>query len=148
MAVLDVKPDTSAPVAAAALAAVPEVVRVEVGGITTRLRVDADEACFAGHYPGFPIMPGVLLIDTVHRSVQRYAIECDTGPVELAEVRSVRFVAPVFPGDEVTAECTVRRTDDTLAVNARCATGHGPAASVRLRYRLLATAARAGVPTC
>ena len=121
---------------AAALIAVPELVRIDAGAITTRLRVDADEPCFAGHYPGFPILPGVLLIDTVDRSVRQFAVARGLGPVELAEVRSTRFLAPVFPGDEVTTECTVKRVDGTLAVNARCATGNGAAASVRVRYRL------------
>lgn len=143
----DAAPGWPAPVAAAALAAPLDVVRVDAGGITTRLLIDPDEACFAGHYPGFPILPGVLLIDTVDRSVRRYAVSCDIGPIELIEVRSVRFLAPVFPGDEVTADCTVKATGAVLAVNARCAIGHGAAASVRLRYRVRDAVPAAEAPT-
>ena len=129
-------PSPGLPGSAAALTAVPELVHLEAGRITTRLRVDADEPCFTGHYPGFPILPGVLLIDTVDRSVRRFAAEHGLGPVQLAEVRSTRFITPVFPGDEVTTDCTVKHTDDVLTVNARCATENGAAASIRLRFRL------------
>jgi len=117
------------------LAAVPDTVRLDPDGVTVRVRVEADEPCLAGHYPGFPILPGVLLVDLVDGAVRRHAATHGTGPVELAEVRSVRFSRPVLPGDEVTADCAVTATDGGLAVAARCTTAQGKAATLKLRYR-------------
>jgi 3-hydroxymyristoyl/3-hydroxydecanoyl-(acyl carrier protein) dehydratase len=61
-------------------------------------RVPLDHPAFAGHFPGKPIIPGVLLLD---RALN--AIAAQTGmPLDQCEVRSVKFLSPARPGDELT----------------------------------------------
>lgn len=58
------------------------------------LMVPADHPAFAGHFPGAPILPGVVLLDAV---VQR-------APGALAGVRqisSAKFLSPVAPGESL-----------------------------------------------
>lgn len=52
----------------------------------------ADHPAFAGHFPGRPIVPGVVLLDRV---VQLVAADCGR-PV--AAVGSAKFLSPVGPG--------------------------------------------------
>ncbi len=61
------------------------------------LPIAADHPAFAGHFPGRPIVPGVVLLDEV-----LHAIGASTG-VELARctIASAKFLSPVSPGEPV-----------------------------------------------
>lgn len=101
--------------------------------------VGQDEPVFAGHYPGFPIFPGVCVIECVHRA--SLSVLSDTnGELELAAVESARFLGPTGPGDELRMELTAVRDADAWRTNALVRTDRGPVAKVRLRHRPVTTA--------
>jgi 3-hydroxymyristoyl/3-hydroxydecanoyl-(acyl carrier protein) dehydratase len=59
--------------------------------------VPADHPAFAGHFPGKPIFPGVMLLDTV-----LHAITAATGiALDVCEINSVKFLSPASPGEEL-----------------------------------------------
>ncbi|MFE6767560.1 3-hydroxyacyl-ACP dehydratase FabZ family protein [Streptomyces fimicarius] len=94
---------------------------------------DPDEAFFAGHYPGFPIFPGVCVIECVHRSALLVLPSA-----RLAAIESARFRGPVLPGDELSVELALTADsgtggDDAWRVAATVRTIRGTAATVRLR---------------
>jgi 3-hydroxyacyl-[acyl-carrier-protein] dehydratase len=62
------------------------------------LHFDADHPAFAGHFPGRPIVPGVLLLDGVQR-----VIEASSGRT-LAGLAAAKFLSPVLPGEVLTVE--------------------------------------------
>ena len=100
----------------------------------TTLRIEPDEPAFEGHYPGFPILPGVCVIECVHRSAlathpQRAAVE-----PRLVAIETARFLAPVYPGDEISVELRWERAGDDWRCRAVVACGTGENARVRLRY--------------
>ena len=100
---------------------------------TVTLTVGADEPVFAGHYQHFAIFPGVCLVDCVVRGADRTIP--DPG-LELCGVDSARFLTAVFPGDEVRIELSWRPLGDDWRCAAELSTARGPAAVVRLRYRV------------
>lgn len=52
---------------------------------------------FAGHFPGTPIVPGVLLLDAV-----LHCIAAATGiAMDTCEISLVKFLSPAGPGDEL-----------------------------------------------
>jgi 3-hydroxyacyl-[acyl-carrier-protein] dehydratase len=57
--------------------------------------VPADHPAFAGHFPGMPILPGVVLLDMALHAVTDAA---GIGP-ENCEIGSVKFLGPAKPGD-------------------------------------------------
>lgn len=74
-------------------AAPPPDVRVE-------LRISADHAAYAGHFPGHPILPGAVLLDEALHEIAR------SRGIELLRWRisSAKFLEPVRPGDELFLE--------------------------------------------
>lgn len=72
----------------------------------------AEEDFYAGHYPGAPITPGVLLCEAVFqtgalymaRQAQIAGAKPGAGVPLLAKINEVRFRNPVYPGDTVTIE--------------------------------------------
>ncbi|MFG3003929.1 3-hydroxyacyl-ACP dehydratase FabZ family protein [Streptomyces calvus] len=96
--------------------------------------ITEDEPVFAGHYPDFPIFPGVCVMECVRRAAESAAPPV-TGGLRLAAVESTRFLSAVHPGDELTVDITWSPRGEHWRCAAKVATGRGPAASVRLRYR-------------
>ena len=78
--------------------------------------VSFNEPYFLGHFPGHPVMPGVLIVETMAQAAGVLIWE-SVPPDErdftlyLAAVEKARFRRPVRPGDrlEVTATLTSRR---------------------------------------
>jgi 3-hydroxyacyl-[acyl-carrier-protein] dehydratase len=87
------------------------------------LCIAADHPTLPGHFPGRPIVPGVLLLDCVLAEAQRWL----GTPLTLSALPHAKFVAPLLPseqaqmklaleGDELRFE--IARGDTTLASGA------------------------------
>ena len=60
-------------------------------------RINPDDPVFAGHFPGNPILPGVVLLDAMLQ-----AIAAATGiALDACEIGAVKFLSPAGPGDEL-----------------------------------------------
>ncbi len=61
--------------------------------------IEPDHPSLAGHFPGRPVVPGVVVLD------QTIAlILCDRPNRSVIALREVKFLSPVLPGDVVTIE--------------------------------------------
>jgi len=69
--------------------------------------VTANEPCFQGHFPGHPIMPGVLIIEAMAQTSATLVVHsldgvsCDTHVVYFMTVENAHFRKPVVPGDRL-----------------------------------------------
>lgn len=90
---------------------VDRVVIQEPGKKCTGIKnVTFNEAFFQGHYPGMPIMPGVLIIEAVAQvgAVMMLRDPKLTGKIPLiGAVDDVKFRKPVVPGDQLITEIDV-----------------------------------------
>jgi 3-hydroxyacyl-[acyl-carrier-protein] dehydratase len=69
-----------------------------MGSIT--LTISAEHPALAGHFPGAPIVPGVLLLDEMVR-----AAEAQLSPTPLHwRIGAAKFLKPVRPGETLTLE--------------------------------------------
>ncbi len=59
-----------------------------------------DHPCLAGHFPGAPIVPGVVMLDEAFR-----ALGLDAGAA--LQIDWVKFARPLLPGETATLEATV-----------------------------------------
>ena len=62
--------------------------------------VPADHPAFAGHFPGQPVLPGVVLLDEVIAAAERHLGR----PLEALQVKVAKFHAPVAPGARLRIE--------------------------------------------
>lgn len=82
------------------------------------LRFDAGHPSFAGHFPGRPIVAGVLLLEAAADALR------DWRGLRVAQVADAKFLAPLLPDEDAAIELTaidatryrfaVRRGDDVL----------------------------------
>lgn len=86
--------------------------------VTALKSVTMSEPWFVGHFPGRPIMPGVLILEAMAqtagfsvypRSVKENGLEAKTRLMTLAAVDAVRFRRPVVPGDRLRIVTTVTK---------------------------------------
>jgi UDP-N-acetylglucosamine acyltransferase len=71
-----------------------------------RKLASANEPYFAGHFPDVPVMPGVLLCESLAQ-LGAVVVGDDGPPMELYEVRRARFRRPVEPGDALDLDVEV-----------------------------------------
>ena len=90
---------------------IDEVVELEPGErVVARKTVRPDEWYLVGHFPGRPVMPGVLILEAMAQTgaVAVLSQEENRGRLALfAGIDDVRFKRIVEPGDELELECTL-----------------------------------------
>jgi 3-hydroxyacyl-[acyl-carrier-protein] dehydratase len=90
-----------------------EVTEIEPGvRVVARKLVRDDEWYLAGHFPGRPIMPGVLMVEAMAQAgaVAVLSEESNRGKLALfAGIDDVRFKRLVVPGDELELVCELDR---------------------------------------
>jgi 3-hydroxymyristoyl/3-hydroxydecanoyl-(acyl carrier protein) dehydratase len=62
------------------------------------LIIDAQHPALAGHFPGTPIVPGVVLLDETLRAVEQDSAAAATR----WRISMAKFLSPVRPGEELT----------------------------------------------
>ncbi len=96
---------------------VDRVIAVDPGQRIVALKnVSINEPFFAGHFPGHPIMPGVLIVEAMAQAagvLVRLTAAQDgdhTKPLfYLVKVDRARFTAMVVPGDQLRMEVSIKR---------------------------------------
>ena len=101
-------------------------VKADERWIKTESKVPMESPVFEGHFPGYPLMPGVLLIENMAQTCGWLvsAITGFTGLPVLAGVKNAKIRGAVFPGMEITTE-------------GKIVSGDTPIADAQLTYRLI-----------
>jgi len=95
--------------------------------------VTNNEPFFTGHFPDFPVMPGVLIIEAMAQTagvlVLKSIPDRHSKLVLLVAVENARFRRPVVPGDVLRMEMKVIKRKATVAKMAGVATVDGAVAA-------------------
>jgi 3-hydroxyacyl-[acyl-carrier-protein] dehydratase len=78
---------------------------------TTSVRIEANHPALPGHFPGQPIVPGVVLLDRVLIEAERWLQRS----VQPASLPNAKFTAPLLP--EQDAELQLKLDGDELRFN-------------------------------
>jgi 3-hydroxymyristoyl/3-hydroxydecanoyl-(acyl carrier protein) dehydratase len=68
------------------------------------LRIAPDHAALAGHFPGFPVVPGVVLLDEALHAIEQAAPAGEMAAGSLWQIGTVKFHRPVRPGESLQLE--------------------------------------------
>lgn len=83
---------------------VDKVISKTETNVITLKNVSHNEPHFSGHFPGFPIMPGVLILEGMFQSGGLLFGCADLVAGQLAYVATVdkvKFIKPALPGDQI-----------------------------------------------
>jgi 3-hydroxyacyl-[acyl-carrier-protein] dehydratase len=94
---------------------VDRVLEIEPGKRIVALKnVTFNEPFFPGHFPGYPIMPGVMIIEALAQAAAiltfKSTEKLDGRLVYFVGIDDARFKSPVVPGDQLILEAQHERT--------------------------------------
>jgi beta-hydroxyacyl-ACP dehydratase FabZ len=99
---------------------VDRIVSMEKGKKLVALKnVTINEEFFNGHFPGYPVMPGVLIVEALAQSggilaLQDLGGELGNRKIFFMSIDKARFRKPVIPGDQLRLEVTIERRRSTI----------------------------------
>lgn len=117
---------------------VDRVLEIEPGKRIVGLKnVTANEQFFQGHFPGAPVMPGVLIVEAMAQCgavlFLRDMPERDTKLFLFGGVDKARFRRPVVPGDQLRLECELlQKRSNTVKLRGTATVGEVVVAEAEL----------------
>jgi 3-hydroxyacyl-[acyl-carrier-protein] dehydratase len=86
-----------------------EIVECTPDRIVAVKLVSRAEEYLGDHFPGFPILPGVLMLETMVQAARTMLADRSPAPLVLGEVRAFKYGAMVRPGEGLEVEVTLQK---------------------------------------
>jgi beta-hydroxyacyl-ACP dehydratase FabZ len=98
---------------------VDRVMEIGPDKIVARKNVSAGEPYFQGHFPGHPVMPGVLIIEALAQAgailaAKATGFDPTTHVVYFMAIDKAKFRKPVVPGDQLVLEVVPLRKGGSI----------------------------------
>ena len=77
--------------------------KIATGAPSVRLVIPDSLSYFEGHFPGFPVLPGVATIDVTLEAIRRTH---KASSIRLRKIRRAKFLQPIHPGHKIEIKIT------------------------------------------
>ena len=108
---------------------VDRILEMEDDRIVGMKNVTANEPFFLGHFPEYPVMPGVLIVEAMAQVggvlVLKTVPDRRSKLVLFASIEEAKFRRPVLPGDTLVIECKTLKRKETVVKMQGTATVNG-----------------------
>lgn len=95
--------------------------------------VTYDEPFFRGHFPDYPVMPGVLILEALAQvgCVAMLSVEENKGKIGFfGGIDKAKFKRQVVPGDVLKLECEIIKSKGPMGIGKAVATVDGKIAAI------------------
>jgi len=79
-------------------------------------QVTLAEEYLADHFPSFPVLPGVMMVETMAQAARQLLADHATGRMVLGEVKAMKFGNMVRPGERLIVEVSLGKVNDDGSV--------------------------------
>ena len=118
------------------------IVEHQVGErVVAELDVDPDLEIFEGHFPGHPVLPGVIIMEALAQAAGFIVLANpeNAGKVGfLANIDKAKFRRQVLPGDTLTLEATITKQNSRSARAVVTASVNGEVAATAEQFYVMA----------
>jgi UDP-3-O-[3-hydroxymyristoyl] N-acetylglucosamine deacetylase/3-hydroxyacyl-[acyl-carrier-protein] dehydratase len=130
---------------------VDRVLELEPGRRVVAVKnVSANEPFFSGHWPGLPVMPGVLIVEAMAQAAGvliAASVERSSRVAMITSIDDVKLRRPVVPGDQLRFEMVGHRIkNNTANVSGVAKVDDKVTAEAKLRFIIIDTKRTAGSP--
>lgn len=120
---------------------IDKVLEQDADRIVAIKSVTSAEEYLGDHFPGFPVLPGVMMLETLVQAARTLMRAVDgpptTGHWVIGEVRNLRYAAMVRPGQTLKVEVTLRKRDEDGGLEFQGVGSVGDEVAVQGRFRLV-----------
>jgi 3-hydroxyacyl-[acyl-carrier-protein] dehydratase len=102
----------------------------DMDGVQQCYRFGANFLGFAGHFPGYPILPAFVQLLTAQSLIEEHRGH----PLELATVEKAKFHLPLKPEQEIQVAFQRRRIGERMVYDTRLGVAEGLASAFRLVF--------------
>jgi len=124
---------------------VDKIVEMEIGKRIVGIKnVTMNEPFFQGHFPGHPIMPGVLILEAMAQTGGVLALksvpsdQAKNKVIYFMSIDNAKFRKPVFPGDQLRFELDViRQRSNIMSLKAQALVDNAVVAEAEMKAMIV-----------